>query len=326
MNMNHKMLTLYAKALTHKPFVSMQQDASGSAVLMPDIACERKISIHPQHCDAYNALTKWQPALATFVHPNYVQTLSLPLQLEMMVNKYFPFSPMGMVHVANQISVNRLPSQSEQLHLRTYFGNIYFHKKGWLFEVITTANSESVLSSARAEVKATSFYLARVKHTDTNRASQIEDKQAPNWIVKASENTNVCIDAGSDIITNDALSDSASTIENLNFAPNIGRKYAKISGDYNPIHLHAICAKFFGFKKAIAHGMFSKALMVSLLANTYRFCQGEFEIDTVFKQAIALPGQAILKSQLSEPNTVDFALRPKLVGKEKCFLQGTIRY
>ncbi len=38
-----------------------------------------------------------------------------------------------------------------------------------------------------------------------------------------------------------------------------GRRYARVSGDYNPIHLAAILARPFGFPAAIAHGMWSLA-------------------------------------------------------------------
>jgi hypothetical protein len=320
MNINTKMLALYVKAFTHKPAVSFQKDATQSIILMPDISYERQITIEPKHCNAYNALTKWQLPLAALVHPNYMQTLSLPLQLEMMVNKDFPFSPMGMVQVANHITVNRLPSQSEKIHLRTHFGNVYVHKKGWLFEVITTAYSTSVLSSSIPQVKATSFYLARAKHTDTAQTKNLERKQAPDWI------TNTRKGAFCGVITKPLPGDFTQSRSNLNFASDIGRKYAKISGDYNPIHLYGVCAKLFGFKTAIAHGMFSKALLVSDLANSYRFYQGEFEINTVFKQAIALPKQTVLSSQLTQPNTLNFVLHRKLAGKHPCYLQGKICY
>ena len=42
-----------------------------------------------------------------------------------------------------------------------------------------------------------------------------------------------------------------------------GRRYAAISGDYNPIHLSTISAKMFGFKTAIAHGMWTLACVIS---------------------------------------------------------------
>ena len=45
-----------------------------------------------------------------------------------------------------------------------------------------------------------------------------------------------------------------------------GRRYAKVSGDVNPIHLSGLTAKAFGFKRAIAHGMWVKARVLGALA------------------------------------------------------------
>ncbi|MEN0128492.1 MAG: MaoC/PaaZ C-terminal domain-containing protein, partial [Brevundimonas sp.] len=39
----------------------------------------------------------------------------------------------------------------------------------------------------------------------------------------------------------------------------IGRQYASVSGDRNPIHLSALSAKALGFPRAIAHGMYTAA-------------------------------------------------------------------
>ena len=39
----------------------------------------------------------------------------------------------------------------------------------------------------------------------------------------------------------------------------IGRRYGLVSGDMNPIHLSAPSAKLFGFRQAIAHGLWTKA-------------------------------------------------------------------
>ena len=52
---------------------------------------------------------------------------------------------------------------------------------------------------------------------------------------------------------------------NGSLAKDLGRRYAAISGDYNPIHLGALSAKLFGFKQAIAHGMWSKARCLAAL-------------------------------------------------------------
>ena len=49
------------------------------------------------------------------------------------------------------------------------------------------------------------------------------------------------------------------------FAEDAGRRYASVSGDVNPIHLHALSARALGFDRAIAHGMFSYARVMASL-------------------------------------------------------------
>ncbi|NUQ96574.1 MAG: hypothetical protein HOY79_08420, partial [Streptomyces sp.] len=43
----------------------------------------------------------------------------------------------------------------------------------------------------------------------------------------------------------------------------LGRRHARVSGDYNPVHLYAITARAFGFPRAIAHGMWTIARCVA---------------------------------------------------------------
>ena len=45
----------------------------------------------------------------------------------------------------------------------------------------------------------------------------------------------------------------------------LGRRYAAVSGDHNPIHLYPLTAKAFGFPRQIAHGMWSKARCLAAL-------------------------------------------------------------
>ena len=45
----------------------------------------------------------------------------------------------------------------------------------------------------------------------------------------------------------------------------IGRRYAAVSGDRNPIHLYPLTARAFGFPRAIAHGMWLKARTLAAL-------------------------------------------------------------
>jgi acyl dehydratase len=48
-------------------------------------------------------------------------------------------------------------------------------------------------------------------------------------------------------------------VDEWRLAGDIGRRYAAASGDRNPIHLYPLTARLFGFKRAIAHGMWTAA-------------------------------------------------------------------
>jgi acyl dehydratase len=45
----------------------------------------------------------------------------------------------------------------------------------------------------------------------------------------------------------------------------LGRRYAAVSGDVNPIHLHPLTARAMGFPRAIAHGMWTSAHALAAL-------------------------------------------------------------
>jgi acyl dehydratase len=44
-----------------------------------------------------------------------------------------------------------------------------------------------------------------------------------------------------------------------------GRRYAAVSGDYNPIHLWAVTARPFGFRRPILHGFCTQAMVAHAL-------------------------------------------------------------
>ena len=67
----------------------------------------------------------------------------------------------------------------------------------------------------------------------------------------------------------------------------LGRRYAAVSGDHNPIHLYPLTAKAFGFPRQIAHGMWSMARCVAALENRL---PDTVRVDVAFKKPILLPG------------------------------------
>ncbi|GLY48379.1 MaoC/PaaZ C-terminal domain-containing protein [Lentzea sp. NBRC 102530] len=68
----------------------------------------------------------------------------------------------------------------------------------------------------------------------------------------------------------------------------IGRRYGTASGDRNPIHLHPLGAKVFGFPRAIAHGMWTKARCVAALEGRL---PEAVTVDVRFKKPLFIPGR-----------------------------------
>jgi acyl dehydratase len=85
----------------------------------------------------------------------------------------------------------------------------------------------------------------------------------------------------------------------------IGRRYAYVSGDYNPIHLFDRTAQWFSFKQKVAHGMWSLSRCIGL-ANAY-LPAFPFELDGQFKLPIYLPGNFVFRAQHSDAG-VDLSL------------------
>ena len=69
----------------------------------------------------------------------------------------------------------------------------------------------------------------------------------------------------------------------------LGRRYAAVSGDHNPIHLYPLTAKAFGFPRQIAHGMWTKARSIAAVENRL---PEQVRVDVAFKKPLFLPGTA----------------------------------
>ncbi|QJX03408.1 hypothetical protein HML84_20650 [Alcanivorax sp. IO_7] len=68
---------------------------------------------------------------------------------------------------------------------------------------------------------------------------------------------------------------------------NTGRRYGAVSGDRNPIHLYPLTARLFGFKRQIAHGMWSKARALGQLQQ--QLPEEVFRVDVQFKLPMFIP-------------------------------------
>ncbi len=71
--------------------------------------------------------------------PTYIHILAFPLHLAVMTDPAFPFSALGLVHIANRITQRRAVNASERLSLRVWPTALEPHRRGKQFSLRTEA-------------------------------------------------------------------------------------------------------------------------------------------------------------------------------------------
>ncbi len=98
----------------------------------------------------------------------------------------------------------------------------------------------------------------------------------------------------------------------------LGRRYAGVSGDRNPIHMHSLTAKPLGFPAAIAHGMWTKARCLAALESRL---PDAFAVEVRFRKPILLPARVEFASadggrgDRSSPSATPRSSTPHLDGR-----------
>jgi acyl dehydratase len=226
----------------------------GEGETLPDTEYVRTgIVVDPAHLAAYNRVCGFR--LTDELPSTYPHLLGFGLQMALMTRRDFPFPLLGMVHVANRITQHRPVRLGEVCTVRVRAENLRPHEKGRQFDVL------SELSTADGVVwTEVSTYLRRGGGSGSSPGSQpAPPAPAAVWPIPA----------------------------------DIGRRYAEISGDRNPIHLHPLAARLFGFRSAIAHGMWTKARTLAAFEGRL---PGAYTLDVRFKLPVLLPAKVAFTS------------------------------
>ncbi|MGC7093375.1 MaoC family dehydratase [Amycolatopsis lurida] len=245
--------TLYPKALLG----GLRPGPSGGG--LPDTEFVRTgVTVDPAHLAAYNRVCGFR--FGDELPATYPHILAFGLQMALMTEPDFPFPLLGMVHVANRITQHRPVLLGERFTVRVRAENLRPHEKGQQFDVISTVESSESTEDVPVWTDV-STYLRRGGGEGGKGSGERLAPPSPSalWRVPA----------------------------------DIGRRYAEVSGDRNPIHLHPLTAKAFGFPAAIAHGMWTKAH--SLAAFEGRLPEA-FTVDVKFKLPVLLPGKVAFTS------------------------------
>ena len=238
----------------------------------------------------YCKLAGWQQDDS--MHPLYWQVRSLPLQLKLISSPQSPFAMLGLVHISNRVTDYTHCRPDIPCELIVRFGQVFQHRRGYAFEVVVTASQRG-----KPVYAAVGTYLARTGHSATG---------LPAW-----EERDM------------TLPDDTSELTPIQASGGLIRRYARVSGDYNPIHLSQVTAKLFGFKRAIAHGMWTAARVISDLQASHQL-NGQ-EIDIQFKRPLFLPGKAKAVVGLTSENTSFSVLSEGTASEPTVYMCGTLR-
>lgn len=226
--------------------------------------------------------------LGNEVPSTYLHVLAFPLHLALMTDGSFPFGAVGLVHIENRITQHRPVLFGEELSLRVRATALEPHRRGLKFSILSEARAGQELAWEEESVN-----LHRTRSADG-------DKQEPNREPDESEAP-------------------PPATARWRLAGDLGRRYASVSGDHNPIHLHPVTARLIGFPGAIAHGMWTKArALAALEAELPR----AYTVEVAFKRPIVLPATvAFGERRAAQDGAIEFGVRdarqdtPHLVGR-----------
>ncbi|GAA5003195.1 MaoC/PaaZ C-terminal domain-containing protein [Streptomyces siamensis] len=233
--------------------------------------------------------------------PTYPHVLGFPLAMRIMAGRGFPLPLLGLVHTSIEITQWSAPPVAAEYELAVHVERLVPHRRGTEARVLTEARVDGGLVW-----ESRSTYLARHRRRDGDTAPEAATTDPSGTGGPSGTNG-----AGSAEGTSGTPGPSLPSRAEWRLAGDVGRRYAAVSGDRNPIHLHPFTARLFGFPRAIAHGMWTVARCLAEYGP-----QGEVTVRADFRAPVLLPG------------TVTYAAEGpafELRGEDRVHLTGEVR-
>ena len=262
------MKTLYLKVL--KKRLGLKRDQTIEPLLV-----ETTLTLTDQWLKSYLDICGWSLSsmkdTTTLTVPlTAPQVLAVPLHMYILTHQEFPVSPLGVVHVSNDMVSHHALPLSTPLRFKAWTGETRWKDRGFELDlhtlVLELSENDSDLSSEKIiwSGKTTLFKPSKDKLSSSTKRPKKKD----------------------DIIDG--------SVQALPLSSNLGRRYAPIAGDYNPIHLYGWSAKLFGFKRPIIHGMWTLAHVLATIH------QDPKEVETGrlfvrFRRPLNLPSEAQIR-------------------------------
>jgi acyl dehydratase len=235
----------------------------------------------------------------------YPHILASPLHLAMLSSNRFPVRLLGLVHVRNRIEQHGpLPLEGGG-RLETALDGYRDTERGQEFDLRTRW-----LVDGQLRWSETTTFLARRPAADGGRSSGRDARRRGK---RAAQNAPARVEI--------APRGAAITSARFRADAGLGRSYGLLSGDVNPIHLFDLTARAFGFRGAIAHGMWTLARCATEL-EAAGVARDRFALDVQFRLPVLLPA-SLLFERWAEGEGTAFALRDSQGGK--LHLSGSVR-
>ncbi|MFI8896151.1 MaoC family dehydratase [Streptomyces paradoxus] len=155
----------------------------------------------------------------------YPHVLGFPLAMRLMSGRDFPLPLLGLVHTSITVTRHARMPASGTYELSVHVEGLVPHRRGTEATVVT-----EVRGGGDIVWESRSTYLARHRTHGLTAAPREAEALKP-----------------------------LPPVAEWRLAGDVGRRYGAASGDRNPIHLHPLTARLFGFPRAIAHGMWTVA-------------------------------------------------------------------
>jgi acyl dehydratase len=215
--------------------------------------------------------------------PTYPHMLTFPLQMALMAGSDFPFPVVGLVHIANRIDQHRPLLAEERVDLRVWAQDLRPHDRGTQVDLRAEVRVGDELTW---ESTSTYLRIGSARKPDGERNNGASNGKGKHT---------------------DVAPPALPPVTIWKIPGDIGRRYGDVSGDRNPIHLHALSAKLFGMPRAIAHGMWLKARCLAALE---AHLPAQLRADVRFKLPVLLPSKVSF-SAWAEGDVEHFAVRDR---------------
>jgi acyl dehydratase len=269
-----RVLPLYARAAAatfvpgagRLPFLP----GGGGTEIPTDLELElADVAIDPAHLAAYAKVCRF--TLRDELPPTYLHVVAFPLHLALMGDGRFPFGAVGLVHVANRIVHHRPVRIAERLGMRVRATALEPHPRGRAFTIVSEARAGGELVWTGE-----STILRRERRGAGERSAPAADAPADPPVTAR-----------------------------WRLPGDVGRRYAAVSADRNPIHMRDAAAKLLGFPGTIAHGMWTKARCLAALENRL---PASFSVEARFRKPVRLPSTVTFGSA-DDGGAMRFAVR-----------------